>query len=44
MTAKHDLNDDGVVVVIGSGAEEERSPTSFAKKASRSFAWKRELT
>ena len=44
MTAKYGLNDDGVVVVIGSGAGEERSLTSFARKASRSSAWKRELT
>ena len=41
MSAKFDLNDDGVVVVIGSGAGGGVLSNELAQKASRLFAWKR---
>ena len=44
MAAKYELNDTSVVVVVGSGAGGERSPTSFARKATRWFAWRRVST
>lgn len=38
--AKYDLKDDGVVVIIGSGAGGAHLPMSYAKKVYKSFYWK----
>ena len=42
MAAKFDLNDDGVVVVMGLVLAVAFCQTSWLRKVSRSFVWKRE--